>query len=670
MNYTTIFYISIAFLAALGLVYYQYFWKQKISKTNFILGFLRLLSIFCLLLLLINPSLEKTRLEKVKPMLFLAIDNSSSIQHLQQENTVKQIVNQFTTNTYLKDKFEIKQFTFGEKLSHLDSLYFNENQTNINEAVADLNVLSKSIKSPIVILSDGNQTLGKNYTYINSKQQIFPIVIGDTTKYEDVSIAQINVNSYSFLNNQFPVEVVLNYSGEKKYNLDFIVKNKQEILFKKKVSFSSNKRFEKINFYLTAKAVGKQVFEAVISPLPTEKNTVNNRKNFYVDVINEQSEITLIYDVLHPDIGALKKSIESNKQRKVNLVKVDKFDYDFEKSDVLILYQPNSKFQKIFTALKNSEQSLFIITGMNTNWSFLNSAQNYFHKNVLQQQENYLAKLATDFSAFAVEDIDFEKFPPIEDYFGSIQFKVENDVIANQIMEGMETKNPVIATFKQDNRRGVALFGEHIWRWRMAAFTQQNSFLKFDTFINQLLQYLTIVKGKRKIEVAFNPINYINDEVIIKAKPYDANFNFDKNAQLNLILNNDGKKIPFQLGNLNFEANLINLKPGDYEFRIIDKKSRTLFEGKFAVANYAVEQEKFTANLEGLKQLALHSKGAVFYPSTIDNLINRLINNSEYKTVQKETKQSVSFIDWKWLLALITLSLSIEWFIRKYRGLV
>jgi hypothetical protein len=47
-----------------------------------------------------------------------------------------------------------------------------------------------------------------------------------------------------------------------------------------------------------------------------------------------------------------------------------------------------------------------------------------------------------------------------------------------------------------------------------------------------------------------------------------------------------------------------------------------------------------------------------------------LIDQPDFKPVEKVEKKLISGIDQKWLLALIVLSLSIEWIIRKYRGLV
>ena len=57
----------------------------------------------------------------------------------------------------------------------------------------------------MIIMTDGNQTLGVDYRNLKSQQPIFPIVFGDTTNYKDISISQLNVNKYTYVGNQFPV---------------------------------------------------------------------------------------------------------------------------------------------------------------------------------------------------------------------------------------------------------------------------------------------------------------------------------------------------------------------------------------------------------------------------------------------------------------------------------
>ena len=86
-------------------------------------------------------------------------------------------------------------------------------------------------------------------------------------------------------------------------------------------------------------------YKATIVPIDNEKNTVNNSKFFAVEVIDQKTNVAIVSDFPHPDLGALKKSIESNEQRSATILKPK--DYLSQKNDfqLVILYQPNIKFK-------------------------------------------------------------------------------------------------------------------------------------------------------------------------------------------------------------------------------------------------------------------------------------------------------------------------------------
>ena len=83
MTTSTILLLLLSVIIAAGLSFYQYLYKVKNqSKLYWFLAFLRFLSLFGILLLLINPILTRKTLEVVKTPLPIVIDNSSSISFL------------------------------------------------------------------------------------------------------------------------------------------------------------------------------------------------------------------------------------------------------------------------------------------------------------------------------------------------------------------------------------------------------------------------------------------------------------------------------------------------------------------------------------------------------------------------------------------------------------
>jgi hypothetical protein len=86
--------------------------------------------------------------------------------------------------------------------------------------------------------------------------------------------------------------------------------------------------------------------------------------------------------------------------------------------------------------------------------------------------------------------------------------------------------------------------------------------------------------------------------------------------------------------------------------------------------DFEIEKQFVNPDVTRLKQLAENTTGAVYYPDTISGLIENLINNADYKAIQKERIIKQPLIDWIWLLVLLAVSLAAEWLIRKYNGLL
>jgi len=674
MTSISIGYILLAIVVAVAISYFQYFYKPTSSgKVRVILAFLRFLSVFTLILLLINPQLKSEQLEDVKPSLNVLIDNSSSIAHAKQEKTVLKVINDLKVNAKLQEKFQVHYFAFSDNIYKQDSFNFRQSETNILKALQATEAISKEHVAPILLITDGNQTYGSAYEFYKSKQAIYPIVVGDTLSHDDIKIHQINVNSYVSLKHKFPVEVFLQYDGAKAVKKQFTVQVNGKIVFKKILNFNAEKQSQKMEFYLLAGAVGKQHYNCKIETLINEKNTVNNINNFSVEVIDEQAKILILTTINHPDIGVLKRTIESNKQRKA--VVISKLNKKIQLKDyqLVILYQPNIKFKKIFKALNKSSSNYFIITGTKTDWNFLNTVQPYFTKKNINTTEKYNAIFNRNFNAFITEDIGFASLPPLEDYFGDVTFSTDHQILLNQSISGISTENPLLATFKDRTRRGAVLFGAQHWKWRMLSKVEHQSFNKFDTFFAKLIQYLSSNKRSNQLEITYKPFVYANEDIRIAAQFFDANYVFDATANLIVSIYDKNEKVKdysFTLTNNNYEAILNNLKPGSYTFSVSVKNKPFTKNGTLTVLPYTIEQQSNTVNLSSLKKLASASNGSVYYANQTQNLMTELILDKKHTTIQKSTEKIVSLVEFKWLLAILILAFSMEWFIRKYQGLI
>lgn len=677
MQTETIIYIIISGIIALLLALFQYAYKSKLKgKRSWILAGLRFITLFSVFILLINPKFDKVTYYNEKPNLVVAVDNSESIRYLNQSQNTNDFIAALKGSEALNNNFNLQFYSFGKEINSTDSLSFDEKQSNLALVFERLSEVYTNTISPTLLISDGNQTYGNDYAYMTKryKQPVFPIILGDTTNYTDIKIQQLNVNRYAYLKNKFPVEVIATYNGNASVNTQLRITSGNTTVFSKPIEFSKSQTSQIVNLTLPANRVGVTSYRAQVVALENEKNTVNNVKNFAVEVIDQKTNVAIVSDLLHPDLGALKKSIESNEQRNAEILTTTEFLNKTADFQLVIVYQPTNNFRLLFDAIEKLKLNKIVFAGTKTNWSLLNKLQNNYKQQQTNQSEEYQPTLNQNYSTFIVDNLNFGEFPPLNAEFGETLFTVPYETILYKTVNGTQLDEPLIATFEINERREALILGEGIWRWRAQAFLNENSFNTFDNFIGKLVQYLSTNKQRTRLNVNYESFYNGNDNVRITAQFFNKNYEFEDNANLNISLNNkdtdETKSFPFVLKNNTYEVDLSGLEAGNYTFTVKVNNENISKSGEFKILDYNVEQQFLNANVTKLQSLATSSQGTSYFVDNTSTLIDDLLNDSRFATIQKSTKKVVPLIDWIYLLALIALSLALEWFIRKYNGLI
>ena len=676
MQTETILLIIAAFIISLIVSLYQYLYKAKsTTKKSVFFAFLRFLSVFAILLLLINPSFRKKTFFTEKPKLIVAIDNSSSIAYLEQEQGVVSFVERIKNSKEINDRFDINYYSFSDDLKDSLQLSFDQKQTNISRTLEDLSQIYKSSTAPTILLTDGNQTYGKDYQYSSSryKQQVYPVIVGDTIMVTDTKVAQLNVNRYTYLKNKFPVEAILTYSGDQSVSSRFQVSLGNAVVFSQNITFTEEENSKVLNFTLPATQVGVVQYNARLIPLENEKNKVNNAKAFAVEVIDQKTNVLLISDMVHPDLGAIKKSVESNERRSITIQRTSEVK-NVDDYQLIILYQPNSRFRGVYEKISAARKNYLTIVGSKTDWVFLNKTQDKYYQEITRQTEYYIPRFNPNYSTFLFDDIGYEGYPPLIGNFGEIRISSNHDVLLYRTIGNIQTEEPLLATIEEDGIREAILLGEGFWRWRAQNFLDTKNFESFDDFFSKLIQYLATNKPKSRLNTISESFYYGNANIKIKAEYFTKNYEFDNRGSLQISLKNkdteETQTIPMLLKNNLYEVDLSNLKAGNYDFTVAVSGENISRSGSFTVLEYNVEQQFLNADVTKLKQVATNTNGKSYFIGQNEKLIQDLIQDQRYQPIQKSKENVVSLIDWKYLLVIIILLLGIEWFARKYNGLI
>ena len=667
--------VVLSFLVAGGLSFFQYYYKAKNkSKLIVFLAFLRFASIFGILVLLINPVVTSETLEIVKPPLAVVVDNSSSIVALKAKEKTLEFYKALISNTDLQEKFDVQSYQFDSDFQPSNQFDFTGKQTNLDAIAKDLKSINKNGAFPTVVITDGNQTNGNDYVFsFDSKNKVFPVIVCDTTKILDFKITQLNVNKYAFYKNKFPVEVFLQYSGDKNALANLSISQGNTVLQKQSVSFSPSKQTAIVSLLLPANAIGTQVYKASIFSKEKEINTYNNSKNFAVEVIDQKTNVAIISSLNHPDIAALKRAIESNSQRKVTVVNPNKINY-LSEYNILILYQPTTEFKKVFDDNKLAGINSFIITGTETDFAFLNQQQEDLDFKMSSQKEDYLGSFNSQFNLFATDDIGFENFPPLENAYGKVTVKGAVSVLLSSKIRNIATNAPLLAFVENQGKRSAYLLGENSWKWRMQSHVNSDSFDSYDLFIDKIIQFLASNNSKKSLVVNHESFYNSGDGIEISAQYFNKNYEFDEKARLSIAIENtktkQTKNYDLLKSNASYKVNLDGLAAGNYNFKVTELNSKTTYSSQFEILEFDIEKQFVNPDMDKLVQLAQNTNGKLFYSDQVKKVTEVLLADETYQSIQKSNRTRSPLIDWYWMLVLIVIFLATEWFARKYNGLL
>lgn len=676
MKTDTVLYLLLAAIASLSLVLFQYKYRTKgKGKLLWGLSLLRFVAVFGTLLLLLNPKFERSSLTTEKTNLVLLVDNSSSIQTGDVAKIKAGISALETSGSEFSERFNLFTYTFGNDLKEGDSLTRMERNTNISKALAGINGIFEKSNTAIVLLTDGNQTLGEDYEYYGRRQNlpIYPVVLGDTTSYEDIGITRVNSNRYSFLNSKFPLEIFIFYDGWENIHSDVRVFVNDKLVYREKISLSVVNNSKTINTQILANSVGIKNIRILVSPLKNEKNISNNEKQIALEVLDEGTNIAIISNMLHPDLGALKRAIESNEQRSVRVYNSNVELSELEAVDLYLLYQPDASYDRIYKQIELRKANSFTIGGTQTDWQFLEKVLDGIVLESGYPIQEIFADFNPAFSKFDISDFSFQGFPPLETDVGPIQFLKPYEGLLKMSSKGIALESPILAVLGEDASKSALLLGENIWKWRLHAFKEDGTFKNFDAFLGKLILYLTTGKGKNRFNLDYDPIYNHSNEVVIKATYFDGAFIMDPNASLKLkikdSLSGSEQEVGMLLKGNHFEADLRNLNPGNYSFTASVERENLSKTGNFTILDFDVEKQFTTSNYKKLSRLADNSGGDLFYPEQIDSLVQVLYKDQRYVPTQKSKLNVVPLIDFQIIMGIVVLALSLEWFIRKYNGL-
>ena len=659
---SSFFYILICI--SLGFIFTYLLYNNKLKSipknVNLILFVIRFFYLSVILLLLLNPIIKLKNNYFEDPILIFAKDNSTSIN----EDINVELIS--LKNNLLN--FKSYEFSFSDKIYNgfIKNTGLKSNFSNLFDELN--NKFEGRNVAGLILASDGSYNTGLNPKYLTYNFPVYCIALGDTAFKKDLRIDKVESNEVTFFGNSLPLEVSIASSIKNDVKSRLVIKDGKIKLYDEIVTFKKDNNYKIVKLDLVADKVGLLNLDVKILPIKGEENLTNNAFTKYIDVIDYSSSILILKNTNTPDLAAFNNSISKNPRYNVVIKDIDE-EYIIDKYQLIVLFGINT----IPDNLLNHKVSLIVFNSVNSYYeNFEKNIKFYNDKN----KYPITISLNNRFSKFTFSnELNnlVNSAPPL--FSSNFDQKLKGNfdfILKNKQVESL-AKSSVMMIKYIDEKKIAFVTAEGFWRWKLFDYKINNSNIAFDEIFLKLTQYLIIDDDKSLLRIKYKN-DYDQDEsVVINAELYNESYELVNDKEIKFFISDNlfnTKEYIFSKKSNTLFVDLGVLKPGMYNYVASVDGSDENKTGFFNVKKIQLEQMSDVVNHKTLNQISNLSGGKVFYMNSLKEL-ESVINSSELNKKIIHSKQNiVSFLGITNLLILLIFLILLEYFLRKYNGLV
>jgi hypothetical protein len=699
-----------------GLSYWMYR-NVKIAIPNALrwgLNALRFITIFVILLLFLEPLWTAITEEKNPPIVVVLQDGTESMLAQKDSAWLKkqypQIFNQLSAKLEGAD-IRVQPFVFGagdvKRLKSIDSVDYKKSGSDLAAALEQITEqYANQNLAAIIVASDGISTEGKNPVNLTEqiKVPIFTALIGDTTRARDLIIESVLFNEISYLNTESPIQVNVRGQGITSENVSVTLAQRGKTIATQNVTLSPGNPTAKVNFNVKLDQVGIQQYEIHLNQIPNEISYQNNHQYIFIRVLETRLKVALFAGGPHPDVGALKKTLQKdNRYLLTPYVRKSESEFyennplsaDFSQADIFIFQNfPASVndrpiLDKIYAECDRRKIPImhFVGSGLRMN---IHPRQKDFMgitaERTTTTASDAFINLQANYKNHSTYRFDDEaKFrewinsaPPLQRNDSEWRAKPGTEVFAKAKIKGIALDYPIFGLQESNGMKNMVWVGENFWRLRSHNFLTFENFDLFDEWMYNLIQWLTTKSDNRRFRVFPSKNLYTGDErIIFKGQAFDDSYKPISGAEIKLqITDPQGKKFDYTLKEAQagaYSLELSNFEEGTYSYTASGTKNGQNLggdAGQFSVGRSAIEFVNLRADAPTMQQLAIRTDGQFVFAKDLLTLGDAIIRKPTVKPLVELKKSTQAMHRFLWPLILALTLLSIEWVVRKRFGML
>lgn len=683
----SIFYLFVFFIISCLLSYFLYRNHSSLIDVpkyiKFGLFTLRSFSFFFLSLLLLQPEFKKQEKIEEEPLIVFLQDNSSSIISNADSLYYKMNYIPFLDSLFQSIESKIDVLSFSNSVNQGFSEFTGET-TNLSLALnAVHDIYANTNVQAYIMASDGiyNQGMHPLYLEMNLNAPLYTLLLGDTIEHPDALIHSVKSNKITYLGNQTAVEVVVQADQMKntKLLLEVFDDSKKSIIYSEQIDVSSSNYLNKISFFISSDVAGVQKYYAELTSILPEKNIVNNKKAFFIDVIDDRKKILLLFSTPHPDVGVIKESLELHDQyeldvKRISTTKNDLLDVDIHNDYSLVILHQLNQEKNINTIFNlNSQTPVWYIIGKNSDLTSFNNNQNFvkfMNEDNSFEYENTIVN--RNFSSFLMNDslIDFLSLSsPFLMPFSNVSITNLSDVLLYKKIGSLNTQQPILF-FVEDEYKSGYLLGEGLWRWRLNDSYLNNNNELFNQFVGKITQYLLLDEEKSRIHINYRSIQSSHEHIVFEAELYNKNFELTNSQDITMkIIDSLGNHYDYRFNpnQSTYSLDVGLLPAGSYDFIAESNFGNDVLSetGSFVISDFSLEKSSLVANHILLSDMSFKHNGTMYSLNNVSDLLLNIVESSDFKPKTYMNYYYQPLIHFQLLLILILLTLFLEWILRR-----
>lgn len=672
------------------LLYYVGYKRNRSNSlgrgVTMLFALLRTLAVSAITFLLLAPQVKRTTGRKEKPIVIIAEDNSSSLRYCKDSAFYSTGFQTDIDNLQksLGDAFEVHRLRYGSAVREKeeDDSLFADGLTDMGRLIDDVaERYYRRNLGALVVTGDGICNSGGSPLTAAERLSIpvYCVAMGDTTVYRDASVANVRCNRMAYLGNSFPMEITVGASHMSGETATLNVSRDGKRIFSKQIKIDGHRFTATESLMIEADREGVNSYDVELLPLSDERTLRNNRRAVAVEVIDGHQKVAIIAAVPHPDVAALRASLESNSNYEVEFFLSKDFKGDAGDYSLLVLHQLPSKANELDVQklLASGTPAIFVI-GTQTDLARLNA----LHAGLeiysrIERQNEVTALFDKDFTFFTYDRASGERighYPPLLSPFGEYKLSGNAQSLFTSRIGTVNSGQPLVAMSQREGVRYTFVAGEGLWRWRMADYQQNGSHSEFDGLMGKIAVFTALRADKERFHVRVKSLFGENEDVLLEAELYNDNYEVVNTPEVQLAINTQGdnqsRRYTFNRNGSGYGINLGPLSPGRYTYH-----ASTTFNGRnysssglFVVEDFNLEAVNTVADHSLLATLAAATGGAMVDAREVERVGELLRERDDIHTVVFSETNYNDMLNMPLILIAVIMLLAIEWVSRKYSG--